>query len=149
MTEGEREGILSGDGYAVGSLDDLGEGYGFRKVRRELGVNAFGVNAIVLPVGWETGGHYHEKQEELYFVHQGTIEMTFGDGEASELIGEGGFARVDASTVRKVRNAGGGDAVYVVVGGKDGYVGRDGKILEGEDPSQRSFPTPGGPADTA
>ena len=33
--------------YAFGSLDELGEGYGFRKVRKPLGVNAFGVNAIV------------------------------------------------------------------------------------------------------
>jgi len=35
-------------GHAFGSLDQLGEGYGFRKVRRALGVEAFGVNAIVL-----------------------------------------------------------------------------------------------------
>ncbi|HEY2318438.1 MAG TPA: hypothetical protein VGH67_09080 [Solirubrobacteraceae bacterium] len=34
-----------GDGYAVSSLDAMGEGYGFRKVRRELGVTAFGMNA--------------------------------------------------------------------------------------------------------
>ncbi len=40
---------IEGDGYALGSLDGLGEGYGFRKIRRELGVKEFGVNAIVLP----------------------------------------------------------------------------------------------------
>jgi hypothetical protein len=40
---------------------------------------------------------------------------------------------VDASTVRKVRNSSDSEeAVYVVVGGKDGYVGRDGKLPEGE-----------------
>ena len=37
--------VLTGDGYAVGSLDALGEGPGFRKVRRELDVKEFGVNA--------------------------------------------------------------------------------------------------------
>ena len=36
-------------GYAFGSIDELGEGAGFRSVRRALGVTAFGVNAIVFP----------------------------------------------------------------------------------------------------
>jgi quercetin dioxygenase-like cupin family protein len=139
--------VIEGDGYAVGALDDLGEGYGFRKVRRGLGVTAFGVNAIVLPAGWETGGHYHDEQEELYFVHRGEIEMSFGDG-ATHRLSEGAFARVDPETVRSVRNAGEGDAVYVIVGGKDGYVGRDGHLPGGEDPDGRAFPTPGGPADS-
>ena len=40
---------VQGDGYAVANIDGLGEGPGFRKVRRELGVEEFGVNAIVLP----------------------------------------------------------------------------------------------------
>ena len=35
--------------------------------------------------------------------------------------------------MRKLRNLSDSeDAVYVVVGGKDGYVGRDGKLPEGE-----------------
>src|SRR5204863_4031549 len=33
---------VKGDGYAVGSVDGMGEGPGFRKVRRELDVTAFG-----------------------------------------------------------------------------------------------------------
>ncbi len=88
-----------GEGYAVGDLDALGEGPGFRKVRKGLGVTAFGVNAIVMPPGYQTGRHYHDTQEELYFVHRGAIEMQFGDGSAHRLE-EGGFARVDAATVR-------------------------------------------------
>ena len=127
----ERSNATSGDGYAVVNVDDLGEGYGFRKVRRELGVTAFGVNALVIPPGYQTGRHYHEQQEELYFVHRGRIEMEFGDGSRHELTA-GGLARVDASTVRKVRNVGDEDAVYLVVGGKDGYVGRDGRLPEDE-----------------
>lgn len=123
---------VEGDGYAVGNLDEMGDGYGFRKIRRELGVNEFGINAIVMPPGIETGNHYHEEQEELYFVHRGSIEMTFGDGGTHRL-DEGGAARVDAPTVRKVKNVGEADAVYVVVGAKGGYVGRDGKLPEGEE----------------
>jgi mannose-6-phosphate isomerase-like protein (cupin superfamily) len=124
--------VRTGDGYAVGHLDDLGGGPGFRKIRKGLGVTAFGVNAIVLPPGIETGFHYHDLQEELYFVHRGAIEIEFGDGSV-EPLQEGCFARVDASTARKIRNRGDGDAVYVIVGGKDGYIGRDGRVREGEE----------------
>jgi len=76
---------VEGDGYAVGSLDDLGDGYGFRKIRKGLGVKELGMNAIVMPAGIETGKHYHEEQEEVYFVHRGVIEMTFGDGDSHRL----------------------------------------------------------------
>jgi mannose-6-phosphate isomerase-like protein (cupin superfamily) len=131
MSDEVREPI-EGDGYAVGSLDGLGEGYGFRKIRRELGVNELGVNAIVLPPGYETGAHYHDEQEELYFVHAGRIEIEFGDGQSFTL-GAGGMARVDAPTHRKIRNVGEGDATYVIVGAKGGYVGRDGRAPEGEE----------------
>ncbi|HEY3758336.1 MAG TPA: cupin domain-containing protein [Solirubrobacteraceae bacterium] len=123
--------VRVGEGYAVGSLDDLGEGPGFRKVRKGLGVTAFGVNAIVMPPGIESGFHSHETQEELYFVHRGTIEMEFGDGSVQRLQ-EGSFARVDAPTLRRIRNVGDVDAVYLCAGGKDGYVGRDGRAPDGE-----------------
>jgi mannose-6-phosphate isomerase-like protein (cupin superfamily) len=130
-TSAENPAVRTGDGWAVAHLDDLGEGPGFRKVRRGLGVTAFGVNAIVLPPGIDAGSHYHDQQEELYFVHRGTLEIEFGDGSTAELA-EGAFARVDAPTVRKIRNRGDVDAVYVIVGGKDGYVGRDGQVPPGE-----------------
>ena len=41
-------------------------------------------------------------------------------------------ARVDAATVRKIKNVGEESAVYLAVGGEGGYVGRDGKLPEGE-----------------
>jgi mannose-6-phosphate isomerase-like protein (cupin superfamily) len=116
-------------GYAVSSLGRMGDGPGFRKVRRELGVTAFGVNAIVLPPGYATGVHYHEQQEEMYFVHQGTIEFRFGDG-STHMVHAGGVVRVDADTHRGMRNAGQDDAIVVVAGGKDGYVGRDGQAVD-------------------
>src|SRR2546425_11699707 len=119
--------IRRGHGYAVGRLEDLGEGPGFRKVRKGLEVTAFGVNAIVMPPRIESGFHAHDVQEELYFVHRGTIEIQFGDG-SSELLEPGSFARVDADTMRRLRNVGSEDAVYICVGGKGGYVGRDGRV---------------------
>jgi uncharacterized cupin superfamily protein len=129
--------IETGDGWAVADLDDMGQGPGFRKVRRTLGVTAFGVNAVVLPPGYVSGRHLHERQEELYFVHRGTIEFRFNDDECRTL-GPGGFARVDPSTVRSFRNVSDEeDAIYVVVGGAGGYVGRDGLLPEGETSARR------------
>ncbi len=123
-------GVSTGAGYAIGHLDDLGGEYGFRKVRRGLGVTAFGVNALVRQPGYETKWHYHDTQEELYFVHRGAIEMEFGDGTAHHL-GEGSFARVDAATVRKIRVLGPGNTIYLCAGGKGGYVGHDGRTPDG------------------
>jgi mannose-6-phosphate isomerase-like protein (cupin superfamily) len=122
--------VTVGEGYAIGHIDELGDGYGFRKARKGLGVTAFGVNVLVRPPGYETKPHYHDLQEELYFVHRGAIEMEFGDG-TSHRLDEGTFARVDASTVRKIRILGPGDTIYLCAGGKDGYVGHDGRTPEG------------------
>ncbi len=122
-------GVTVGEGYAVGHLDALGEGHGFRKVRRGLGVTAFGVNALVRPPGYEASRHFHETQEELYFVHRGTIEMEFGDGSTHRLEA-GSFARVDADTVRQIKTVGDEEIVYICAGGKGGYVGRDGRVAE-------------------
>jgi mannose-6-phosphate isomerase-like protein (cupin superfamily) len=122
----------SESGYDVSSLGQMGEGPGFRKVRQELGVTAFGVNAIVLPPGYATGLHYHDQQEEMYFVHKGTVEFRFGDG-TEHLVHAGGVVRVDAATHRGMRNAGEDEAIVVVAGGKDGYVGRDGQAV-GDNP---------------
>ena len=113
-------------GYAVSHLSEMGEGPGFRKVRQEVGVTAFGVNAIVLPPGYSTGLHYHDEQEEMYFVHYGTVEFRFGDGSKHK-VGPGGIVRVDPATHRGMRNIGDAEAVVLVAGGKDGYVGRDGQ----------------------
>jgi mannose-6-phosphate isomerase-like protein (cupin superfamily) len=130
MADEVRE-VVEGDGWSVANFDALGEGPGFRKVRRALGVTAFGVNAIVLPVGYETGRHFHDEQEELYFLHRGRIEITFND-DTTHTLGPGGLARVDAGTIRKIKNVGDEPCVYLVTGGKDGYVGRDGRVPEGE-----------------
>ena len=123
---------VKGEGYAVANIDSLGDRYGFRKIRRGLDVTAFGMNAICIPPGYQSGRHFHDEQEETYFVHSGTVEFEFGDG-SKHVLGPGGVARVDPTTVRRIRNVSDDeDAIYVIVGGKDGYVGRDGRLPEGE-----------------
>jgi mannose-6-phosphate isomerase-like protein (cupin superfamily) len=125
--------VTSGNGFAAGNLDAMGEGAGFRKIRRELDVKELGVNAIVLPAGYGTGTHWHDEQEELYFVHQGTVQFTLGkNNEETVTLGPGGVIRVDAPTERSIKNVGDVDAVYVAVGSKGGYVGRDAHAREGE-----------------
>ena len=124
------------DDYAFGSLDELGEGYGFRKVRKALGVEAFGVNGVVMPPGYEGFHHYHDEQDELYFVHSGTARVEVGD-EVREL-GPGGMFHVRSTTPRKVSNGGEEDLVLLVVGAKGGYVGRDGQMVDPADIERRA-----------
>jgi mannose-6-phosphate isomerase-like protein (cupin superfamily) len=121
--------------HAFGSLDELGEGYGFRKVRSALGVTAFGVNALVMPPGFEGILHYHDEQDELYFVHSGTARFEV-DGEVRDL-GPGGLCHVESTTPRRVSNPGDDDLVVLVVGGKGGYVGRDGQLVNADDLARR------------
>jgi uncharacterized cupin superfamily protein len=118
---------INGEGWAIASIDDLGEGPGFRKVRGPLGVTEFGVNAIVLPPGYTSRRHFHERQQELYLVLSGEIEFEL-DG-SKHTMGPGGLARVDPPTVRALRNTSETDeAMYFCVGSAGGYVGRDGQV---------------------
>jgi mannose-6-phosphate isomerase-like protein (cupin superfamily) len=120
--------------HARTTLEDLGDGV-FRKIRQALGVTAFGVNVMVLPPGTEWFLHYHDEQDELYFVHRGRASFEVG-GEIFELE-PGGMCHVEAATPRRFWNAGGEDLVLLVVGGKGGYVGRDGRMVRPEDEQRR------------
>ncbi|MDX6407294.1 MAG: hypothetical protein QOE13_365 [Gaiellaceae bacterium] len=127
-------------GYAVSSLDELGEGPGFRKVRGALGVTAFGVNGVVYPPGFVGFQHWHDEQDELYFVHRGRARVQVGD-DVQEL-GEGGLLHVESTTPRLISNASDSeDLVLLIVGGKDGYVERDGHLVDMERdlPRRQSF----------
>jgi len=126
---GAAEADQDNSGYAISSLAEMGDGYGFRKIRRAVGVTAFGINALVLPAGYETPMHKHDEQEELYFVHQGEVEFHFGDGSRHR-VSTGAVVRVDPDTPRGMRNPGQDDAILVIAGGKDGYVGRDGRPVD-------------------
>ena len=123
-------------GYAFTSVDELGEDYGVRKVRGALGVTAFGVNAIVMPPGFKGFHHYHDTQDELYFAHSGRARIEI-EGEMREL-GPGGLCHVESTTPRRVSNASEDeDLVLLVVGGKGGYVERDGHMVDPADIERR------------
>ena len=122
--------------HAFGSLDELGDGYGFRKIRGPLGVEAFGVNAIVYPANYEGPEHYHDTQDELYFVHRGMVRVEVG-GETRDL-GPGGLFHAESTTPRKLSNPFDEDAVVFVVGGSGGYVERDGHLVDPDDAERRA-----------
>ena len=117
-------------GYEFSSLDELGEGYGFRKIRRGLGVSAFGANALVMAPGFDGFLHYHDMQDELYFVHRGTARFEV-DGDVRD-VGPGALVHVESTTPRKFSNVGDDDLVVIVVGGQGGYVERDGHLVDPE-----------------
>jgi uncharacterized cupin superfamily protein len=121
--------------YAFSSLDELGDGYGFRKIRAALGIDAFGVNALVYPPGYEGFSHYHDTQDELYFVYRGKIRVEV-DGETRDLEA-GGLFHVRSTTERTLSNPFDEDAVVLVVGGKGGYVERDGHLTNPERDAER------------
>jgi mannose-6-phosphate isomerase-like protein (cupin superfamily) len=111
-------------GYAHSSVEELGDGV-FRKVRSALGITAFGANVIVIPPGGVGVPHYHEEQDELYFVHKGRAIFDFPDDRVE--LRPGGLVHVEAETPRRVSNPGPDELVMLAVGAKDGYVGRDGQ----------------------
>jgi len=116
--------------HAFSSLDELGGGPGFRKIRQVLGVTAFGINAIVMPPGHDGFLHWHDTQDELYFVHRGRVEVKV-EGE-TRVVGEGGLFHVESTTPRKVSNPFDEEAVVLAIGGKGGYVERDGHLWNEE-----------------
>jgi mannose-6-phosphate isomerase-like protein (cupin superfamily) len=89
-----------------------------------------------MPPGYEGFFHYHEEQDELYFVHAGTARVEV-EGE-DRLLGPGGMIHVSSTTPRRVSNGGADDLVVLVVGGKGGYVGRDGRLVDEADAGRRA-----------
>ena len=61
---------------------DVGER--FLPLRRRLGVSSFGMNQIVLEPGQRGRIHRHQRQEEVYLVLEGRLDILI-DGEESEL----------------------------------------------------------------
>jgi hypothetical protein len=55
------------------------------------------------------------------------------------------LCHVESTTVRKFSNAGEGDLVVLVVGGKGGYIERDGHLVDPDDlPRRQAFSSAGG-----
>jgi mannose-6-phosphate isomerase-like protein (cupin superfamily) len=99
----------------VDTLEGEGPGGSVRKLRRALGVQAFGFNYFTIPAGVTGREHDHadSNQEEVYFVVRGGGTMRV-DGEEIELK-PGRFLRVDPGSTR-VPVAGGDGLEFVTFG---------------------------------
>ena len=60
--------------------------------------------------------HYHEEQEELFFVVRGTGQMLVGTDEEYVEVPEGGFIKPELSTPRSLRNDTDEDVIWLIVG---------------------------------
>lgn len=117
--------------HAATTLEELGSGPGFRKLRGALGVESMGINGIVFAPGQVNRWHWHDEQEELYIVLAGELTVEFEDDDPA-VVGAGGVVRVDAPVVRRLVNATDAETTIIALGAKRGYVGRDGQLTEAE-----------------
>jgi uncharacterized cupin superfamily protein len=108
---------------SYGKLDaDSGER--FQTLRRELGVESFGINLIILAPGQRGRIHAHREQEEVYLVLEGELTLLV-DG-AEHVLGPDQLVRVVPPVRRQLVNRGPDRVVLLALGGRGEHVGRDG-----------------------
>ena len=116
-------------GYTKGSIDEMGGGPGFRKIRRALGRDGVRRQRLVYPPDQEGFLHYHDKQDELYFVHRGRARSRSTARRSSS--GRAGVVHVESTTPRKISNTRRrGPRRCSQSAARTGYVGRDGQLVD-------------------
>jgi uncharacterized cupin superfamily protein len=115
------------DGVTVAALELDGDER-FQRLRRELGVSAFGINLLRLRPGQRGRIHRHERQEEVYVVLEGTLTLGV-EGKERELP-RGSLARVAPAIRRQLTNRGSELLVVLALGGAEPHEGRDGEAFE-------------------
>lgn len=128
---------MPGDGYTVLRIDDvapiqaIAEPFQIRLLRRELGVQAFGINAYTAPAAGDRVIEEHDElgggaagHEELYLVVSGKATFIV-DGAKAEL-GAGGLVHVPDPASRRSATAAEPNTTVLVVGGTPGEVNRPG-----------------------
>jgi uncharacterized cupin superfamily protein len=118
------------DDVAFAALD-LDNQERFQSLRRELGVESFGINLITLPAGARGRIHAHERQEEVYLVIEGELTLVV-EGEEHSL-GRGRLARVGPAVRRQLVNKGPERLALLALGGSGEHAGRDGRAWESWD----------------
>jgi mannose-6-phosphate isomerase-like protein (cupin superfamily) len=103
----------------------------FQSLRRELGIESFGINLMSLHPGQRLRVHRHERQEEVYLVLSGTLTLLI-EGEPHEL-GPDHLARVGPELRRQLTNPTKEPVVLLALGGSGVHEGRDGLAWEGWD----------------
>jgi mannose-6-phosphate isomerase-like protein (cupin superfamily) len=92
-------------------------------LRRELDLESFGINLMVLQPGKRLRVHTHERQDEVYLVLEGTLTLIV-EGEPHEL-GVDQLARVGPGTRRQLTNPTAEKVVILALGAAGKHEGRD------------------------
>lgn len=118
----------------------------FRRLRRELGVESFGINLLVMEPGQRSRIHRHEHQEEVYLPLRGQLTLVI-EGEEEHVLGTGDLARVGPHARRQLVNRGHERLELLALGGHGTHEGRDGKAYAswdeegaGRSPAEVPFP---------
>jgi len=100
----------------------------FTRLGRELGVTAFGLNAITLAPGQRLRIHRHARQEEVYVVVAGTLTLAVEGEERSLNVGD--VARVAPGIRRQLINRERDRrCVVIAIGGAGEHESRDGEAF--------------------
>jgi mannose-6-phosphate isomerase-like protein (cupin superfamily) len=110
----------------------------FVSLRRALGVTSFGINQLVLEPRQRGRIHRHERQEEVYFVLEGTLTLVV-EGE-EQAVERGELVRVAPEVRRQLVNRGPERVVMVALGGDGEHTGRDGQAFSSWDDTQGAPP---------
>ena len=100
----------------------------FQSLRRELGLNGFGMNVIRLQPRQRGRIHSHREQEEVDLVLEGELTLVV-EGE-EQMLRADEAARVGPNIRRQLVNASSQRLVLVALGGSGEHVGRDGEAWE-------------------
>lgn len=82
----------------------------------ELGTEEMRPRLWRVEPGEKLSYHYHEEQEELFYVVEGTGQMLIGEDKERVEIPEGGFIKPGVRTPRSLRNDTDEDVVWLIVG---------------------------------
>lgn len=104
---------------------DRASGERFQALRRQLGVNSFGLNLIALQPRQRGRIHAHEHQEEVYLVLDGELTLLV-DG-VEHVLGPDHMVRLAPTVRRQLVNAGPDRLLLLALGGSGEHAGRDGR----------------------
>jgi len=114
------------DGVSFAQLG-VADGDRFQRLRHELGVTTFGLNAIAFAPGQAGRIHRHARQEEVYLVLEGELSLMV-EGEEHRL-GQGALARVAPGVRRQLVNRRPERLLLLALGGAHEHEGRDGEAF--------------------
>jgi mannose-6-phosphate isomerase-like protein (cupin superfamily) len=103
----------------------------FQRLRADLGVSSFGLNALTLLPRQRGRIHRHERQEEVYLVLEGELTLVV-EGE-EQVLGRWQLARIGPELRRQLVNVGSEPLVLLALGGYGEHEGRDGRAWESWD----------------